>query len=79
MNKAFVYDNQGFVKEIENSTEAIATTVANANMFDNLTITDNFDNLILTTIGSFLDKVPNQEWLVNELLPILIPKQQKQN
>lgn len=34
-------------------------------------MTDEYDNLILTTKGFFLDDVPNQIWLKNELIPAL--------
>ncbi|MDT2762695.1 hypothetical protein AAF695_09955, partial [Aerococcus viridans] len=39
--------------------------------FAELKMTDEYDNLILTTKGFFLDDVPNQIWLKNELMPAL--------
>lgn len=46
-----------------------ATTIQSP--FAELKMTDEYDNLILTTKGFFLDDVPNQIWLKNELMPAL--------
>ena len=43
------------VLNMKNEIELIARYVADTSPFDNLKITDEFDNLILSTIGFYLD------------------------
>lgn len=71
MNKVRVYNHNEFVKEINSDTNSIAKEIASQSPFAELKITDEYDNLILTTKGFFLDDVPNQIWLKNELMPAL--------
>lgn len=66
-----IYENNMLKKQVEADTETIAKIVANTLPFINLTITDKFDNLILTTRGNFLDNVPDQQWLQKELMPAI--------
>ena len=47
MNKLKVYKNEVFEEKIEKDIELIARYVADTSPFDNLKITDEFDNLIL--------------------------------
>lgn len=60
-----------FLKEINSDTNSIAKEIASQSPFTELKMTDEYDNLILTTKGFFLDDVPNQIWLKNELIPAL--------
>lgn len=71
MNKVLVYNHNEFVKEINSDTNSIAKEIASQSPFAELKMTDEYDNLILTTKGFFLDDVPNQIWLKNELMPAL--------
>ena len=66
-----IYENNMLKKQVEADTETIAKIVTNTLPFINLTITDKFDNLILTTRGNFLDNVPDQQWLQKELMPAI--------
>lgn len=71
-----VYDTGTFVGRIKNDTKEIANLVASASPCTNYVLVDTHtDNLILTTIGFFLNDVVNQDWLNSELLPKLIPLQ----
>ena len=40
-------------------------------------ITDAMDMPFITTIGPYIDKAANQDYLQNKLLPVLIPMQEK--
>ena len=59
-------------------TETIAHVVAGVLSYENYAIVKGFNKLVLTTFGSFLNNVSDQEWLKQELLPILIPLQMNQ-
>ena len=70
-----VYIHGIYKGKIKADTETIAHIVAGALPHENYAIVKGFNKLVLTTFGSFLNNVPDQEWLKRELLPILIPLQ----
>ena len=70
-----VYIHGIYKGQIKADTETIAHLVAGAFPYENYAIVKGFNKLVLTTFGSFLNVVPDQEWLKQELLPILIPLQ----
>lgn len=74
MNKLKVYRNEVFEEKIEKDIELIARYVADTSPFDNLKITDEFDNLILSTIGCYLDYVYDVQFR-NRLVNVLVPMQ----
>ena len=74
MNKLKIYKNEVFEEKIENDIELIARYIADTSPFDNLKITDEFDNLILSTIGFYLDYVYDVQFR-NRLVNILVPMQ----
>ena len=73
-----VYIHGIYKGKIKADTETIAHVVAGALPYENYAIVKGFNKLVLTTFGSFLNNVPDQEWLKRELLPILIPLQMSQ-
>ena len=73
-----VYIHGIYKGQIKADTETIAHLVAGAFPYENYAIVKGFNKLVLTTFGSFLNVVPDQEWLKQELLPILIPLQMGQ-
>ena len=73
-----VYIHGIYKGKIKADTETIANVVAGALPYENYAIVKGFNKLVLTTFGSFLNNVPDQEWLKRELLPILIPLQRGQ-
>lgn len=74
LNKLRVYKNDRFEEKIENDIEVIARYVADTSPFDKLKITDEFDNLILSTIGFYLDYVYDVQFR-NRLVNVLVPMQ----
>ena len=74
MNKLKIYKNEVFEEKIEKDIELIARYVADTSPFDNLKITDGFDNLILSTIGFYLDYVYDVQFR-NRLANVLVPMQ----
>ena len=70
-----VYIHGIYKGKIKADTETIAHVVAGALPYENYAIVKGFNKLVLTTFGSFLNAVPDQEWLKRELLPILVPLQ----
>lgn len=74
MNKLKVYKNEVFEEKIEKDIELIARYVADTSPFDNLKITDEFDNLILSTIGFYLGYVYDVQFR-NRLVNVLVPMQ----
>ena len=73
-----VYIHGIYKGQIKADTETIAHVVAGALPYENYAIVKGFNKLVLTTFGSFLNVVPDQEWLKRELLPVLIPLQMGQ-
>ena len=60
---------------IEQTNENIINYIAGQSPFQSVYLVEQrTDTLILTTIGNFLDQVPNQQWL-QQILPLLIAKQ----
>ena len=70
-----VYIHGIYKGKIKADTETIAHVVAGDLPYENYAIVKGFNKLVLTTFGSFLNNVPDQEWLKRELLPILVPLQ----
>ena len=70
-----VYIHGIYKGKIKADTETIANVVAGALPYENYAVVKGFNKLVLTTFGSFLNNVPDQEWLKRELLPVLIPLQ----
>ena len=70
-----VYITGIYKGKIRADAETIAHVVAAALPYENYAIVKGFNKLVLTTFGSFLNNVPDQEWLKRELLPILVPLQ----
>ncbi|BDP81147.1 hypothetical protein EfmAA290_18230 [Enterococcus faecium] len=59
----------------EQTDENIINYIAGRSPFQSVYLVEQrTDTLILTTIGNFLDQVPNQQWL-QQILPLLIAKQ----
>ena len=73
-----VYIHGIYKGKIKADTETIAHLVAGAFPYENYAIVKGFNKLVLTTFGPFLNVVPDQKWLKQELLPILIPLQMGQ-
>ena len=73
-----VYIHGIYKGKIKADTETIAHVVAGALPYENYAIVKGFNKLVLTTFGSFLNNVPDKEWLKRELLPVLIPLQMGQ-
>ena len=73
-----VYIHGIYKGKIKADTETIAHVIAGALPYENYAIVKGFNKLVLTTFGNFLNNVPDQEWLKNELLPILISLQMGQ-
>ena len=73
-----VYITGIYKGRITADTETIAHVVAGALPHENYAIVKGFNKLVLTTFGSFLNVVADQEQLKSELLPILTPLQMGQ-
>ncbi|MGG5373386.1 hypothetical protein [Enterococcus sp. AZ196] len=74
-----VYDNRTmrYICSFEQTEENILNYVASRAPFDHVRLVERVsDDLILTTIGFFLDRVPDQNWL-ERIIPRLISKQMK--
>lgn len=77
---AYGYVSQGYNAYndqyiFEDTPQNIASFIV-TNRNHQCTITDIGDNLIVTSLpGGFIDRCPNQSYLANELLPVLIPMQ----
>lgn len=67
----YVSNNSEYVGVMEGTLENIAHLIGGASPYDNYKIVDEFDNLIASSTGFYLDQVPNQEWLAKELLPLI--------
>lgn len=61
--------------EIEGGTENLAAFIATRKFPSEYTITDGFDNLVLNTNGKMVLSCPDEQFLRDELLPILVPYQ----
>lgn len=72
-----VYDERSglYICSFERTEENILNYVASRAPFDNVRLVElASDDLVLTTIGNFLDYVPDQNWL-EKIRPNLISKQ----
>ncbi|MGM0208487.1 hypothetical protein IGI96_003007 [Enterococcus sp. DIV0421] len=66
---------QEYLGSFEQTDENIVNYVARLSPFQSVYLVEQLtDTLILSTIGNFLDQVPNQQWL-QQILPLLIAKQ----
>lgn len=64
-----------YIGSFENTNQNIVNYVAGLLPFENRRLIDySSDEIVLTTIGNFLDHVPDQLWL-EEIRPLLIAKQ----
>lgn len=64
-----------YLGSFEQTNENIVNYVAGLSPFQSVYLVEQLtDTLILSTIGNFLDQVPNQQWL-QQILPLLIAKQ----
>ena len=64
-----------YIGSFENTKQNIVNYVAGLLPFENRRLIDySSDEIVLTTIGNFLDYVPHQLWL-EEIRPLLIAKQ----
>lgn len=60
---------------IENTPEAIAEHICTYGLHEDITIYTEDGDFLLSTFGIYIDKCPNQRFLQEALLPVLIPKQ----
>lgn len=60
---------------IENTPEAIAEHICKCGLYEDITIYTEDGDFLLSTFGIYIDKCPNQRFLQEALLPILIPMQ----
>lgn len=71
-NEDGMYDKKYY---FENTTSNIASFIVQ-NSSNACVVTNTADTLILnSTVGGFVDHCPNQRYLQEELLPVLIPLQ----
>lgn len=71
------YDREtnNYLGSFEQTDENILNYVAGLSLFDAVYLIERIsDQLLLTTIGNFLDQVSDQQWL-NRVFPRLIAKQ----
>lgn len=65
-----------YLHSFEHTDLNIANYVANLPIFGAYILKDpSTGETILTTIGNFLNRVPNQTWLQTTLHPLLVPRQ----
>lgn len=70
-----IYHEFTYIGSFEKTDENIINYVASIPPYKNILLVDfATDDTVLTTIGNFLDYVPDQEWL-QKILPRLIEKQ----
>ena len=76
--KGYVYNYKNTYDKVvmfEDTPENIASFIVQ-HMYNQCVITDLGDNFIVSSmIGGFIDRCPNQEYLINELHPAIIPLQ----
>lgn len=74
--RGYVYPYQGYRSEywFEHSPSNIANFIMQQTGVREIIITDMGDDLILNTIGEFIDRCPDKE-LLQQILPHLIPMQ----
>ena len=59
------------------SVKEVAEFIMKNGIHGDVMITDTMDMPFITTIGPYIDKAENQDYLQNKLLPVLIPMQEK--
>lgn len=65
-----------YMHSIVQTDENIANYVASLSPSQRVKLVElSTDNLILTTIGKFIDFVPNKQWFMQSLSPLILPKQ----
>jgi hypothetical protein len=63
---------------IKNDIKQIVAFIM-SNEYNEVIIEDSSENLVLTTVfGGYIFKCPDQEFLVNKLLPVLVPVQRRE-
>lgn len=74
--RGYVYPYEGYRSEywFEHSPSNIANFIMQHSDAREIILTDTMDNLILNTMGEFIDRCPDQE-LLQQILPQLIPMQ----
>jgi adenosyl cobinamide kinase/adenosyl cobinamide phosphate guanylyltransferase len=74
--RGYVYPHEGYRSEywFEESPSNIANFIMQHADAREIILTDTMDNLILNTIGEFIDRCPDQE-LLQQILPHIIPMQ----
>ena len=70
----FVSQGNNYIT-IENMPEAIAEHICKCGLHEDITIYTEDGDFLLSAFGIYIDKCPNQRFLQEELLPVLIPKQ----
>lgn len=78
--RGFIYNEKGEYYGpiyLERATQNIARFIARAENIPKVIITDMADIKILDTIGNYVDTCTDQEFLADELLPVLVPMQQR--
>ncbi len=77
--RGYVYPPDGYRSEywFEKSPSNIANFIMHHTDAREIILTDIMDNLILNTIGEFINRCPDQE-LLQEILPHLIPMQKRE-
>lgn len=60
---------------IENKPKAIAEYICTNGLHEDITIYTEDGDFLLSTFGIYINKCPNQKFLQEELLPVLIPMQ----
>ena len=74
MNFLLVSQGDNYIT-IENTPEAIAEHICQYGLHEDITIYTEDGDFLLSTFGIYIDKCPNQRFLQEELLPVLISKQ----
>ena len=74
--RGYVYPYEGYRSEywFERSPSNIANFIMRHSNVREIILTDTMDNLILNTMGEFIDRCPDQA-LLQQILPHLIPMQ----
>ena len=73
-SKLFAFHDNNYIA-IENTPEAIAEHICKCGLHEDITIYTEDGDFLLSTFGIYIDKCPNQRFLQEELLPVLIPMQ----
>lgn len=72
----FASQENGYIT-IENTPEAIAEHICKYGLYEDITIYTSDGVFLLSTFGLYINKCPDQNFLQEQLLPVLVPKQQK--